>query len=118
MSEQWTIYHNPRCSKSRATLAILEAAGVEPHVVEYLQDTPTATELDVIFKKLGREPQSVMRFGETVAKELGLHKDDARPRDEWIRLIVEHPILLERPIVVHGAQARLGRPPEAVKELF
>lgn len=114
----WTIYHNPRCSKSRATLALLNEAGVEPDIIEYLKDTPTAAELDALFRKLGREPQTVMRFGEGVAKELGLHKDDERSRDEWIRLIVEHPILLERPIVVRGAQARLGRPPETVRELL
>lgn len=114
----WTIYHNPRCSKSRQTLALLHEAGVEPRVVEYLKDRPTAAELDAVFRKLGREPQTVVRFGEDVARELGLGKDDRRSREEWIRLIVEHPILLERPIVVHGGEARLGRPPEAVRELL
>ncbi|HEX7381031.1 MAG TPA: arsenate reductase (glutaredoxin) [Nevskiaceae bacterium] len=114
----WTIYHNPRCSKSRQTLALLREAGVQPRIVEYLETPPTATELDAILRKLGREPEAVIRFGESVAKELGLHKTDRRERAEWIQLIVEHPILLERPIVVHGDDAQLGRPPEAVRELL
>ncbi|HEU0198480.1 MAG TPA: arsenate reductase (glutaredoxin) [Nevskiaceae bacterium] len=114
----WTIYHNPRCSKSRAAKAILDAAGIDARVVEYLKDPPTAAELDRIFTQLGCEPQAVMRFGESVAKELGLHASDVRSRAEWLDLIVTHPILLERPIVVHGNQARLGRPPEAVNELL
>lgn len=118
MPSSWTIYHNPRCSKSRAALQILHDAGIEPTVVEYLKDTPTAAELDAAFRKLGCEPQAAMRFGESVAKELGLHPGDARSRAEWIRLIVEHPILLERPIVIHGSAARVGRPPERVRELL
>ncbi|TAM12803.1 MAG: arsenate reductase (glutaredoxin) [Nevskiaceae bacterium] len=118
MPSSWTIYHNPRCSKSRATLAILHDAGIQPAVVEYLKDTPTAAELDATFRKLGCEPPVAMRFGEPAAKELGLHASDVRPRAEWLRLIVEHPILLERPIVIHGDTARIGRPPERVKELL
>ncbi|MDN5874722.1 MAG: arsenate reductase (glutaredoxin) [Sinobacteraceae bacterium] len=118
MADQWIIYHNPRCSKSRATMAILEEAGVEPQVVEYLKQAPTAVELEGLFKKLGREPQTVMRFGESVARALGLSKNDQRSRQEWIQLIVDNPILLERPIVVRGDQARLGRPPETVRELL
>lgn len=118
MPPSWTIYHNARCSKSRAALAILEQAGIQPRIVEYLKDTPTASALDALFRKLGREPQAVMRFGEAIAKALGLHANDVRSRAEWIQLIVEHPILLERPIVVHGDAARVGRPPENVKELL
>lgn len=114
----WTIYHNPRCSKSRQTLALLQDAGVQPRVVEYLKTPPTAAQLDAILRKLGRAPETVIRFGESVARELGLHKTDQRERGEWIRLIAEHPILLERPVVVHGDQARLGRPPEAVRDLL
>lgn len=114
----WTIYHNPRCSKSRQTMALLQEQGIEPRVVEYLKDAPSVAELDALFKKLDREPQTAMRFGESVARELGLSKQDQRSRAEWLALIAEHPILLERPIVVHGAQARLGRPPETVRELF
>lgn len=118
MADKWIIYHNPRCSKSRATMGILEEAGIEPQVVEYLKQAPTTAELDGLFKKLGREPQTVIRFGESVAKDLGISKNDQRSRKEWIKLIADNPILLERPIVVRGDQARLGRPPEAVRELL
>lgn len=118
MTKPWVIYHNPRCSKSRATMGILEGAGVAPQVVEYLKTPPSAAELDAIFTKLGCEPQAVMRFGENAAKALGISKNDERSRQAWIQLIVDNPILLERPIVVHGDAARVGRPPEAVRELL
>lgn len=114
----WTIYHNPRCSKSRQTLALLQDAGIEPQVIEYLKTPPSADELDAILNKLGVEPPAVIRFGEDIAKQLGIAKTDTRSHAEWLALIAEHPVLLERPIVVHGAQARLGRPPVAVRELF
>lgn len=114
----WTIYHNPRCSKSRQTLALLQAAGIEPTVVEYLKTPPDFKTLDTVFRALGVEPPEAMRFGEDVARQLGLQNTDARSRAEWLMLIVEHPVLLERPIVVHGARARLGRPPDAVRELL
>lgn len=112
------IYHNPRCSKSRETLALLTDAGIEPEIVEYLKTPPTAAELDALCRKLGLEPQALLRFKEAEAKALGLSAKDARPRAEWLRLLAEHPVLIERPIVVRGAQARLGRPPEAVRELL
>ena len=114
----WTIYHNPRCSKSRQTLMLLREAGIEPQVVEYLKTPPSAAELDRIFRRLGVEPTAVMRFGESVAKELSLSNSDRRSRRDWIKLIVDNPVLLERPIVVHGERAALGRPPEAVKALL
>ncbi len=114
----WKIYHNPRCSKSRQTLGLLQEAGIDPQVIEYLKTPPGVDELDAILDKLGVEPPAVMRFGEDIAKQLGLAKTDSRSRAEWLALIAEHPILLQRPIVVHGTQARLGRPPEAVRELF
>lgn len=113
-----TIYHNPRCSKSRATLKLLEEAGHAPTVVEYLKQPPDADRLDAIFAALGKAPQEAMRFNEQIAKDLGLKAKDERPRAEWLALIAEHPILLERPIVVVGDEARVGRPPEQVLELF
>jgi arsenate reductase len=113
-----TIYHNPRCSKSRETLQLLQDAGVEPNVVEYLKHPPTAQELDAICRKLGIEPQELIRFKEPEAKALGIAKGDARGRAEWLRLIVDHPVLMERPIVVAPAAARIGRPPEAVRDLL
>ena len=109
-----TIYHNPKCGKSRQTLALLQEKDITPKIVEYLKTPPTETELDDILKKLGQDPQEVIRTKETTFKELGLKTNDSRSRKEWIKLMVEHPILIERPIVIHGAKAALGRPPEDV----
>jgi len=111
------IYHNPRCSKSRQTLQLIRDAGIEPEIVEYLKMPPTADELDAILKKLRLDPHELIRTGEAVFKELGL-KDRELTRKEAIELMVEHPQLIERPIVVSGRQAVLGRPPENVKELL
>ncbi len=113
-----TIYHNPRCSKSRQTLALLEEHGVEADVVEYLKDTPTAAELDAILKKLGKRPEEIVRKKEARLAELGISPSDQLSRDEWLKTFSENPILIERPIVVAGQKAALGRPPEAVLELF
>src|SRR5262249_22554719 len=102
------LYHNPRCSKSRSALEIVREAGVEPRVVEYLKTPPTAEELDGILKMLGVEPRELMRRGEKEYAELKL--DDARlSRVELIRAMVEHPILIERPIAVKGKKAVVGR---------
>ncbi|MBN72828.1 MAG: arsenate reductase (glutaredoxin) [Gimesia sp.] len=111
------IYHNPRCGKSRQTLALIEEAGIEPEVIEYLKTPPTAEELDAILKKLKIEPQELMRKGEAIYKELNLAERELT-RDEAIAVMLEHPKLIERPIVVQGRKAVLGRPPENVKELL
>lgn len=111
------IYHNPRCGKSRQTLALIEEAGIEPEVIEYLKTPPTAEELDAILKKLKLEPQELMRKGEAIYKELKLGERELS-RDEAIAVMLEHPKLIERPIVVQGRKAVLGRPPEKVKELL
>ncbi|QDU48780.1 arsenate reductase (glutaredoxin) [Gimesia panareensis] len=111
------IYHNPRCGKSRQTLALIEAAGIEPEVIEYLQTPPTAEELDAILKKLKMEPQDLMRKGEAIYKELKLAEQELS-REEAIAVMLEHPKLIERPIVVQGRKAVLGRPPENVNELL
>lgn len=111
------IYHNPRCGKSRQTLALIEEAGIEPEVIEYLKTPPTAEELDAILKKLKMEPQELMRKGEAIYKELNLAERELS-RDEAIAVMLEHPKLIERPIVVQGRKAVLGRPPENVKELL
>lgn len=111
------IYHNPRCGKSRQTLALIEDAGIEPEVIEYLKTPPTAEELDAILKKLKLEPQELMRKGEAIYKELKLAERELS-RDEAIAVMLEHPKLIERPIVVQGRKAVLGRPPENVKELL
>jgi arsenate reductase (glutaredoxin) len=112
------IYHNPNCSKSRQTLTLLEGRGVELDVVLYLEAPPSVDELDRILTALGREPLAVIRTKEALFKELGLSADDERPRAAWLRLMTENPILIERPIVVVGERARLGRPPEDVLELL
>jgi len=111
------IYHNPRCGKSRQTLQLLRDAGHEPHVVEYLKTPLTTVELDAVLKKLKLAPRDVMRKGEAVYQQLGLGERDV-PRAEALQLLVENPILIERPIVVRGSKAVLGRPPENVVSLL
>jgi arsenate reductase len=112
-----TIYHNPRCSKSRQTLTLLEEKGVKPKIVDYLKEPPSAVELKRILKKLGLKPRDVMRKGESVYAELGLEDKDLKD-DALIALMVENPILIERPIVVAGDKAAIGRPPEAVLKIL
>lgn len=111
------IYHNPRCSKSRQTLELLKAKGQDPQVIEYLKTPPSAKDLDLILKALGLEPREVMRKKETPYKELNL-ADEALSRADLIKAMSEHPILIERPIVVKDGKAALGRPPEQVLELL
>ena len=108
-----TIYHNPRCNKSRATLKILEERGIRPTIIEYLKSPPDAKTLDGFFKKLGMEPRDLMRKGEALYKELGL-MEEGKDRAALIAAMVENPILIERPIVVNGDMVALGRPPENV----
>ncbi|MEM7234269.1 MAG: arsenate reductase (glutaredoxin) [Planctomycetota bacterium] len=117
MNEPVTIYHNPRCSKSRATLELLRERGIEPEVVEYLKDAPSRATLKRLIQSLGASDVSdLTRTKEAVFKELGLANEDDRER--WIDAIVENPVLLERPIVVVGNRARVGRPPENVLEIL
>jgi len=111
------ILHNPRCSKSRKTLALIEQAGIEPEVVLYLETPPAADELDEILGKLGLEPGELIRRGEDIYKELGLGQQEFS-RQEMIELMVANPKLIERPIVIAGDRAVLGRPPENVNELL
>ncbi len=111
------IYHNPRCSKSRETLKLIQDAGIEPEIINYLDTPPSTRELGQILEKLGVEPRDLMRKGESVYKELGLGSRELS-REEAIQLLHEHPKLIERPIVVRGDRAVLGRPPENVLELL
>ena len=111
----FTIYHNPRCSKSRETLALLEQAGVTPRIVEYLKTPPTAAELKAIVERLGIEPEQLVRKGEEVYKSRYAGK--TLTAAQWIDAMVQHPVLIERPIVLKGKRAILGRPPENVKKL-
>jgi len=111
-----TIYHNARCSKSRQTLELLRARGIEPVIVNYLETPPTASELERILNLLGIEPLTLLRTGEPLFAELGLNGKELS-REEWIAVMVAHPKLIERPIVVAGERAALGRPPENVLQI-
>lgn len=112
-----TIWHNPRCSKSRAALQILQEGGVEPEVVEYLRAPPDAATIAKTLRLLGMSPRELMRRNEAPYRELGL--DDENISDaELIEAMVTHPILIERPVVVAGRRAVLGRPPERVQDLL
>ena len=108
-----TICHNPRCSKSRQALQLLRERGIEPEIVEYLKTPPTADELDAVLSKLGLEPRAVMRAKEAAYSEAGMD-DEGLSRRALIDLMTANPIVIERPIVVSGARAALGRPPENV----
>jgi arsenate reductase len=107
-----TIYHNPKCSKSRETLELLRGRGIEPRIVEYLKTPPTAAELAAIVKRLRIRPEALVRKGEELykARYAGKSLTDA----EWIEALVRDPILIERPIVVAGDRAAIGRPPQSV----
>lgn len=109
-----SMYHNPKCSKCRATLALLQEKGIEPELIHYLEAAPSAAELAAVLKKLGKGAKEVIRFNEDVAKELGISPADERPDTEWLDIIAANPKLLERPIVINGDRAAIGRPPENV----
>lgn len=112
-----TIYHNPRCSKSRQTMQLLKDNEVEPLVVEYLKTPPSKAELTGILNMLGMEPRDLMRKKEKEYKESGMDNPDL-DRDALIQGMVDHPKLIERPIVINGNKAMIGRPPEKVLELI
>ena len=111
-----TIWHNAKCSKSRATLALLEEGGHRPTIVAYLDDPPSADELKRVLKLLGYQPRALIRTKEDLYKKLGL--GDVHDDEALIRAMVENPILIERPIVICGDRAAIGRPPENVLKLL
>lgn len=110
------IYHNPRCSKSRQTLELLEQQGIEPEIIEYLKTPPTVETLKSVLEQLGISARQLLRKGEDLYKELNLANPDLTEED-LIQAMCEHPKLIERPIVINNGQARLGRPPETVLEI-
>lgn len=110
------IYHNPRCSKSRQTLNIIKEAGGEPEIIEYLKTPPTEEELTEVFEKLNLPIDYLIRKGEEIYKTAYKGKDLSD--EEWIKALVEHPKMLERPIVFDEEKAVLGRPPENVNRLL
>jgi len=110
------IYHNPRCSKSRQTLQLLKEQHIQPEVIQYLQTPPTAAELDRILNLMGMEPEALMRKGEDAYREQFKGRDLSRA--QTIALMVQYPIVIERPIVVHDDKAAVGRPPENVLKII
>lgn len=110
------IYHNPRCSKSRQTLKLIEEKGAEVEIITYLENIPSASELKDILGKLGLQAKDIIRKGEAAYKEN--FKGKTLTEDEWIDAMIAFPKLIERPIVVKGNKAVLGRPPENVLELL
>lgn len=116
-ADQAIIYHNPRCSKSRQTLELLRARGIEPQIIEYLKNPPDANTLREILDMLQLEPQALIRTKEPVYQTLELPSANAA-LEEWIDLMIRNPVLIERPIVIIGKQARIGRPPENVLSIL
>ena len=112
-----TIFHNPRCSKSRATLALLQDRGIEPEIRLYLENPPSAEELTGILALLGRNPRELMRKGEAEYRQQGL-ADEALSDEALVSAMTATPKLIERPIVLANGKAALGRPPESVLEIL
>ncbi len=110
------IYHNPRCSKSKAGLALLEEQGIEPEIIRYLDTPPTVEELTTLLQKLEMEPRALMRTKETIYRELGLK--DILDNMKLIEAMAAHPELIERPIVIRGSRAVIGRPLETIQSLL
>jgi arsenate reductase len=110
------IWHNPRCSKSRQTLALLEARGIQPRVVKYLESPPSRAELEFVLEQLGIEPIELMRTKEKIYKELNLKEID--DPDILINAMLQHPKLIQRPIVIRGEKVAIGRPPENVVDIL
>lgn len=116
-ADEFVIYHNPRCSKSRATLELLRGKGIEPRIVEYLETPPSKEEMERILALLGMEPRELMRRQEDEYEEAALD-DPGLTRETLILAMLQRPKLIERPIVVAGDRAAIGRPPESVLEIL
>ncbi|QOC22989.1 arsenate reductase (glutaredoxin) [Wenzhouxiangella sp. AB-CW3] len=112
-----TIFHNPRCSKSRQTLALLRDHGIKPDIVEYLKTPPEPAELKRIIDRLGLTARQLLRTGEPEYRDQGL-ADETLTEQSVIETMCRHPRLIQRPIVIAGEQARIGRPPEAVVDIL
>ena len=112
-----TIYHNPRCSKSREALRLLKERGVEPTVVQYLETPPPASEIKKLLSLLKKKPREIIRKNEDPYKNLGLENPEVKDAT-LIQAMAKHPILIERPIVVSGAKAVIARPPETVLKII
>lgn len=115
MPTQTTLWHNPRCSKSRQTLALLQDRGVQPAVRLYLKDAPSADEIVAVRNALGGTADDMVRRGEATFRDLGLA---TATEAELIEAMAAHPILIERPVLIHNGQAAIGRPPERVLNIL
>ena len=111
------IYHNPRCSKSRKTLALLKQRHIEPEIIDYLRAPPDKQQLEEIIRMLRISPRELIRRGEAEYKALGLDGEEVSD-DDLVEAMLRHPVLIERPIVINGEHACIGRPPESVLEIL
>lgn len=116
MTNKVTVYHNPRCSKSREVMSFLQSQGIEAHVVEYLKAPLTEDELASLVRRLGIAPHDLVRTKEPVYRQLGLNADS--PDEAVLRAMAEHPILMERPVVVTSKGAVIGRPLERIRSVL
>ena len=112
-----TIYHNPRCSKSRQTLTLLQEKSININVIEYLKTPPDILQLKQILKQLGYEPRQLMRKSEQIYKDLDLGNEN-KTAEDLVNAMAQNPILIERPIVLSGDKAAIGRPPESVLNIL
>ncbi|MGK0297956.1 MAG: arsenate reductase [Gammaproteobacteria bacterium] len=112
-----TMYHNPRCSKSRETLALLNEKGIEPEIIEYLSSPPDATQLKKILELLGLSPREIIRTKDNLYKEKNLDNEELDD-NQIIAALIENPVLIERPIVLANGKAAIGRPPENILEIL
>ena len=112
-----TIYHNPRCSKSRQTLSLLQEKSININVIEYLKTPPDISQLKQILKQLGYEPRQLMRKSEQIYKNLDLGNEN-KTAEDLVNAMAQNPILIERPIVLSGDKAAIGRPPESVLNIL
>ena len=117
MISKVVIYYNPRCRKSREALQIIKDRGIEPEIRYYLEEPPTQAELSEILRKMGKKPRDIFRKSEPLYKDLGLKNKDLSD-DDLLDYLIQYPILIERPIVVKGQRAVLGRPPEDIKKII
>ena len=112
-----TIYHNPRCSKSRQTLSLIQEKGIDINIIEYLKTPPNISQLKQILKQLGYEPRQLMRKSEQIYKDLDLGNEN-KTAEDLVNAMAQNPILIERPIVLSGEKAAIGRPPESVLNIL
>lgn len=111
------IWHNPRCRKSREGLQLVESRGIEPEIRKYLEDAPSAAEIREVLEKMGMSPRKLLRTNEAEYRDLGL-KDKAKTDEELIKAMAGHPKLIERPVVIAGDKAVLGRPAEKLEDFL